>query len=228
MVARHANWRAEARFLFTKAEPKLVSWTFSPFLMHVVDDVQFYLPCKLSSEEEDRLARQADDAEARIAREADEFKQKHAAAVAAGEADDVTVALGRIESAQKVPHEADGKTVVGAKANGDATETLAASADSEGGQQGPNGHGHRDGGDDERESEHETRVDGGGTPGEAAVKGKSPRRSDSPDESKAVGDADGQQDAAAADGTDQNAADGEHDSMQHGEMVEEAEDTVLF
>jgi hypothetical protein len=186
------------------------------------------LPWKLGSEEQSRLARQADDAEARIAREVDEFEQKHAAAVAAGEADDVPAALGSTEGPRKVPSAADGETIAGAKANGHAAETLAATADDEGGQPSADAHSHREGDDGDRESEHEARVAGGAAPGEAAAAGKSPRRSDSPDVSKAVGDADGQRDAAATDGGDQRAADGEHDNMQHGEMVEEAEDTVLF
>jgi hypothetical protein len=157
-------------------------------------------------------------------REAEEFEQKLAAAVVAGEADDVPVPWAdRISSPRTVPQKADGETVAGAKVNGRTSETRDPSPPAEGEDRGANGDSRRDG-KDERDGGHASRAAGAAP--KDVVDGSRP--SDSSEEAKDVGESDADAAGVAADGKDQSAPDDGHDDAQHGEMMVEEEDTVLF
>jgi hypothetical protein len=187
---------------------------------------QFYLPQKLTPEEADRLAGQAEDIEARLVPEAEQFEQKLAAAVAAGEADDIPVPwAGGIGIVQRVPGSRDGEAVEGAEPNGHTSETRDGSPRADGEDRSANGDGLQDG-EDERDGERAPRPDAGLASAMDAAEDS--RRSPSK-EATDVGEADADAAGVAADGKDHSTADGGRDDVQHGEMmVEEEEDTVLF
>jgi hypothetical protein len=90
MRTRHSNVLAEAHFLRTKAEPRLVSgvavslqnYCGSPF-------DQFYKPWELRPEEDDRIKRQIEDAEKTIETEVDEHQAKESSSMEENKAEEV-------------------------------------------------------------------------------------------------------------------------------------------
>lgn len=77
MQMRHRNMLAEAHFLRTKTEPRLVSEvTLCPWNRFSLRQHKFYKPWEIRSDEEEQIKRQIEDAEKAIQVEADKHREE--------------------------------------------------------------------------------------------------------------------------------------------------------
>jgi hypothetical protein len=78
MRLRHSNMLAQANFLQTTTEPRLVSRAVGGFKLCVLRHLQFYKPWDVLPEQKDRIDRQIEDAQASVDEEADDFERSRA------------------------------------------------------------------------------------------------------------------------------------------------------